>query len=74
MQKVTTLLAPGTDLQLMTAREQPGIRTWGEPKNGIETENGLGPMFIVLLSDVDDSIIKYNFYAVMNKPTYPLPV
>lgn len=54
-------------------REQPGIRTWVEPKNGFETENGLSPMFIVLLSDFDDSIIEYNFYPVINKPTIPCP-
>ena len=54
-------------------REQPGIRTWVEPKNGMEPANTLSPMFIVLLSDVDDSIIEHNFYPVMNKPFIPCP-
>jgi hypothetical protein len=31
------------------------------------------PMFIVLLSDFDDSIIQHNLYAVMNKPYFPCP-
>ena len=54
-------------------REQPGIRTWVEPKNGMEPANTLSPMFIVLLSDVDDSIIEHNFYPVMNKPFIHCP-
>ncbi len=33
----------------------------------------LSPIFIVLLSDFDDSIIEYSFYAVMNKPNIPCP-
>ena len=60
---------PATD----DCREQPGIRTWVEPKNGIETGKILSPMFIVLLSDFNDSIIEYNFYAIMNKPNIPCP-
>lgn len=31
------------------------------------------PMFIVLLSDVNDSIIDYNFYMLLSKPTFPCP-
>lgn len=33
----------------------------------------LAPVFVLLLSDFDDSIIQYNFYAVMNKPYIPCP-
>ncbi|MDY0082248.1 MAG: hypothetical protein RBR74_03615 [Ignavibacteriaceae bacterium] len=37
------------------------------------SQNILAPQFILLLSDLDDSIIQYNFYAVMNKPYIPCP-
>ena len=33
----------------------------------------VSPLFIVLLSDVNDSIIEFNFYAVVNKPFIPCP-
>lgn len=36
-------------------------------------KNTLAPVFILLLSDFDHSIIQYNFYAVMNKPHIPCP-
>lgn len=33
----------------------------------------LSPVFIILLSDVDDSIIEYDFYALTNKPEIVCP-
>lgn len=33
----------------------------------------LGPMFIILLSDVDDSVIQYDFYALQYKPVIECP-
>ena len=36
-------------------------------------EKTLAPVLVLLLSDFDDSIIQYNFYAVMNKPYIPCP-
>lgn len=38
-----------------------------------EQNNAYNPLFIVLLSDVDDSIINYNFYMLLNKPTFQCP-
>ena len=37
-------------------------------------EKTLAPVLVLLLSDFDDSIIQYNFYAVLNKPYIPCPV
>ena len=33
----------------------------------------LSPVFIILLSDVNDSIIEYDFYALINKPEIVCP-
>ena len=33
----------------------------------------LEPVFILLLSNFDDSIIEYNFYALMYKPVFGVP-
>jgi hypothetical protein len=47
--------------------ENEGIRTDAEP------ESSLSPVFIVLLSDFDDSIIEHNLYPLMTKPEIVCP-
>ena len=67
-------------LNMLYAKGYDVVAAWYRPEipdcndYGYYThQSTIAPIFIVLLSDFDDSIINYNLYAVMDKPVIDCP-
>ena len=66
-------------LNMLYAKGYNIVGAWYRPgsagctKEDAMWHNTVNPIFIILLSDFDDSIIQYDFYALTYKPVFECP-